>query len=93
MEAQQQQQRPHQDATPVKLHDWPAVPSTPFASNIDPNLSIAMEVDGTPNAEQRTRRATSVLSMDDIEAAQALEGLRAGESCGRFIKGVIADHT
>ncbi|PGH07288.1 hypothetical protein GX51_01832 [Blastomyces parvus] len=27
--------------------------------------------------EQRSRRATSVLSMDDIEAAQALEGLRS----------------
>lgn len=33
-----------------------------------------MEVDHSP--EDRSRRATSVLSMDDIEAAQALEGLR-----------------
>ena len=28
----------------------------------------------------RSRRAASVLSMDDLEAAQALEGLRSGES-------------
>lgn len=35
-----------------------------------------MEVDHSP--DDRSRRATSVLSMDDIEAAQALEGLRSG---------------
>ncbi|KAL4868532.1 hypothetical protein BDV12DRAFT_185891 [Aspergillus spectabilis] len=35
-----------------------------------------MEVDNTAVAEDRSRRATSVLSMDDLEAAQALEGLR-----------------
>ena len=35
-----------------------------------------MEVDNSP--DDRSRRATSVLSMDDIEAAQALEGLRSG---------------
>lgn len=78
-----QQERPLQDGSSLKLQDWPAVPSTPLARNIDPNLSIAMEIDSTVTAEDRTRRATSVLSMDDIEAAQALEGLRAGESCGR----------
>ncbi|RAL12749.1 putative clock controled protein (Ccg-8) [Aspergillus homomorphus CBS 101889] len=35
-----------------------------------------MDVDHSTAAEDRSRRATSVLSMDDIEAAQALEGLR-----------------
>ncbi|RDW61876.1 putative clock controled protein (Ccg-8) [Aspergillus mulundensis] len=35
-----------------------------------------MEADNTTVAEDRSRRATSVLSMDDLEAAQALEGLR-----------------
>ncbi|KAL2824019.1 transcription factor Opi1-domain-containing protein [Aspergillus cavernicola] len=35
-----------------------------------------MESENTAVAEDRTRRATSVLSMDDLEAAQALEGLR-----------------
>lgn len=34
-----------------------------------------MDVD---KAEDRSRRAASVLSMDDLEAAQALEGLRSG---------------
>jgi hypothetical protein len=37
-----------------------------------------MEVDNHSVVDERSRRATSVLSMDDIEAAQALEGLRAG---------------
>lgn len=36
-----------------------------------------MDVDSNASVEDRTRRATSVLSMDDIEAAQALEGLRS----------------
>ena len=40
--------------------------------------SSMMEIDNTTVAEDRSRRATSVLSMDDIEAAQALEGLRTG---------------
>ena len=39
-----------------------------------------MDVDHGPVAEDRSRRATSVLSMDDLEAAQALEGLRTGNS-------------
>lgn len=30
------------------------------------------------HSDDRSRRAASVLSMDDIEAAQALEGLRTG---------------
>lgn len=30
------------------------------------------------HSDDRTRRAASVLSMDDLEAAQALEGLRTG---------------
>ncbi|KAL4917962.1 transcription factor Opi1 [Aspergillus aurantiobrunneus] len=35
-----------------------------------------MEVENTAVTEDRSRRDTSVLSMDDLEAAQALEGLR-----------------
>lgn len=35
-----------------------------------------MDIDNL--GEDRSRRATSVLSMNDIEAAQALEGLRSG---------------
>jgi hypothetical protein len=30
------------------------------------------------HSDDRNRRAASVLSMDDLEAAQALEGLRTG---------------
>ncbi|PWY91546.1 Opi1-domain-containing protein [Aspergillus sclerotioniger CBS 115572] len=38
-----------------------------------------MDVDHGTVAEDRSRRATSVLSMDDLEAAQALEGLRTDD--------------
>jgi hypothetical protein len=36
-----------------------------------------MDLD-TTTTDDRSRRATSVISMDDLEAAQALEGLRSG---------------
>lgn len=39
--------------------------------------STVMDLD-SHTTEDRTRRAASVLSMDDLEAAQALEGLRSG---------------
>lgn len=35
-------------------------------------------MDSEPPPDDRSRRAASVLSMDDLEAAQALEGLRSG---------------
>ncbi|GAD91964.1 conserved hypothetical protein [Paecilomyces variotii No. 5] len=38
-----------------------------------------MEVDRNSTSDNRSQRAASVLSMDDIEAAQALEGLRSGK--------------
>ncbi|OOQ89066.1 clock controled protein [Penicillium brasilianum] len=38
--------------------------------------SAVMDLD-TTTADDRSRRATSVISMDDLEAAQALEGLRS----------------
>lgn len=40
--------------------------------------SAVMDLD-SHSTEDRTRRAASVLSMDDLEAAQALEGLRSGK--------------
>ncbi|KAF7130937.1 hypothetical protein CNMCM5793_003872 [Aspergillus hiratsukae] len=55
-----------------------SAPATAFSS-FQHVPSSMMDVDNHPVADDRTRRATSVLSMDDIEAAQALEGLRAGE--------------
>ncbi|PGH19698.1 hypothetical protein AJ80_03853 [Polytolypa hystricis UAMH7299] len=43
----------------------------------DATISNQMDVDSVGSNEDRSRRATSVISMDDIEAAQALEGLRS----------------
>jgi hypothetical protein len=48
------------------------------ASSTPQHVPSMMEVENTAVAEDRSRRATSVLSMDDLEAAQALEGLRTG---------------
>lgn len=48
--------------------------STPTDTPRDTRVMMDVESNGT---DDRARRATSVLSMDDIEAAQALEGLRS----------------
>ncbi|KAL2848510.1 transcription factor Opi1-domain-containing protein [Aspergillus pseudoustus] len=48
----------------------------PSASSTPQHVPSMMEVENAAVAEDRSRRATSVLSMDDLEAAQALEGLR-----------------
>ncbi|KAJ6107158.1 hypothetical protein N7523_008481 [Penicillium sp. IBT 18751x] len=47
---------------------------------IHPHHAPIMEYD----PQDRSRRAASVLSMDDLEAAQALEGLRSGEFVPRL---------
>lgn len=53
-------------------------------SNLTSSLTAPPYYNGLPsmmdidNPEDRSRRAASVLSMDDLEAAQALEGLRSG---------------
>lgn len=52
----------------------PPPPHPPVLHNAHPTV---MDLD-TSTAEDRSRRATSVISMDDLEAAQALEGLRSG---------------
>ncbi|KAG2414506.1 hypothetical protein HFD88_003697 [Aspergillus terreus] len=49
-------------------------PSYPSVQHVATSM---MEVDSNTAPDERSRRATSVLSMDDIEAAQALEGLRS----------------
>ena len=54
-----------------------------LTSNLAPSLTAppyhnAPSVMDVDKAEDRSRRAASVLSMDDLEAAQALEGLRSG---------------
>ncbi|KAI9374504.1 transcription factor Opi1 [Aspergillus egyptiacus] len=55
--------------TPLSHH-------TSVSSTTSHHVPSMMEVESTTVAEDRNRRATSVLSMDDLEAAQALEGLR-----------------
>ncbi|KAL2866275.1 putative clock controled protein (Ccg-8) [Aspergillus lucknowensis] len=54
------------------------VPTSHSSSVSSPSQHVPsmMEVENTAVAGDRSRRATSVLSMDDLEAAQALEGLR-----------------
>ncbi|KAF9891250.1 hypothetical protein FE257_004814 [Aspergillus nanangensis] len=52
----------------------PSPPSYPSLQHVPAPM---MDVDSSTVTEDRSRRATSVLSMDDIEAAQALEGLRS----------------
>ncbi|KAK2870546.1 hypothetical protein FQN49_003112 [Arthroderma sp. PD_2] len=67
---QQQQQQPQ---TEVMTDSPPPQYNAPGAEQTGSN---DMEVDSV-GSEGRSRRATSVISMDDIEAAQALEGLRS----------------
>lgn len=76
LEPQQQQSL---EKTPVPPYEaWPSVPTgTPDVQTQHEKLN-AMDLDNMISPEDRQSRATSGLSMDDIEAAQALEGLRAG---------------
>jgi hypothetical protein len=67
---------PHTTSTGPSSGSIPA-PTIPYPSFQHVPASM-MDVDNNTVAEDRSRRATSVLSMDDIEAAQALEGLRTG---------------
>ncbi|KAL4974346.1 transcription factor Opi1-domain-containing protein [Aspergillus desertorum] len=69
-----------QDATSNPPSYSAHLSSTPLTSlprsSKPQHVSAIMDTDSTTGAEDRSRRATSVLSMDDLEAAQALEGLR-----------------
>lgn len=60
----------------VKNNNHTTTTTTTTAPDTSVQHAPLMEVDNSP--DDRSRRATSVLSMDDIEAAQALEGLRSG---------------
>lgn len=59
-------------------------PQTPTASS---NGSLSMNLPADVDNESRHVRATSVISMDDLEAAQALEGLRTGKRPSGAIEG------
>lgn len=72
-----QRTRQDQAVLNAQTQTWPTVPKT-TSHNVLSDIASAMEVDSGGVDSERTQRATSVLSMDDIEAAQALEGLRTG---------------
>lgn len=57
---------------------WPSVPTKALPTHALQGDSIALEAEDSKAVSGRGSRDTSVLSMDDIEAAQALEGLRTG---------------
>lgn len=60
---------------------WPTVPKGRLGSPLQKDVSHVMDPeDASMRSESRSGRATSELSMDDIEAAHALEGLRTGKS-------------
>ena len=76
MEAQRE--KPN-DVVPLPPYEaWPSVPKAPLHADGHSNAGNAMEIDSVASLDGREGRSTSVLSMDDIQAAQALEGLRAG---------------
>ncbi|KAI4129046.1 MAG: hypothetical protein LQ347_003931, partial [Umbilicaria vellea] len=74
MEAQLE--RPHNGAAVPPYEAWPSVPTAPLRLGADVANSSGMDLDGVASPETVDGRAMSVLSMDDLEAAQALEGLR-----------------
>lgn len=73
---------PSRDATAAAL---PHI-SVPAPFQHAPVAASVMDIDSV--VDDRSRRATSVLSMDDIEAAQTLEGLRSGELLSNFSSGL-----
>lgn len=65
-------------ATSAPLHPSSSSIVSPTWTSLHHAPAMMMDVDSNSVADDRSRRATSVLSMDDLEAAQALEGLRSG---------------
>lgn len=72
--------RPHNGATVPPYEAWPPVPTAPLRLRAEVASSSGMDLDGVASPDTVDGRATSVLSMDDLEAAQALEGLRTGNT-------------
>lgn len=69
------QQNPVHTSTVPAYEEWPSVPSHPVKDVSRHESPMAVDSD---RATIGMKRDTSALSLDDIEAAQALEGLRAG---------------
>lgn len=82
---QAQLQHPHDGATVPPYEAWPSVPKGPLGLNAEVANSSGMHVDDIATPDTVDGRAASVLSMDDIEAAQALEGLRTGNIYPRLV--------
>jgi hypothetical protein len=79
--AEQQQQRQSLEKTPVPPYEaWPSVPKIPLEVKMQIEKPNVMDLDNVMSPTDRYSRATSVLSMDDFEAAKALEGLRTGKT-------------
>ena len=78
------------NATAPAYEAWPSVPKSSLKTYHPNDESSVMDID----TDTRDRRATSVISMDDIEAAQALEGLRAGTctSCSCVLHRLTLNH-
>ena len=73
-------QAPHSPSPPAvpPYQQWPSVPIAPLKPVVKDEQTSTMDIDEVKSNSDRGTRQTSELSMDDIEAAQALEGLRAG---------------
>ncbi|MCJ1463689.1 hypothetical protein MMC07_002298 [Pseudocyphellaria aurata] len=65
---------PKHSSTVPAYEEWPSVPNGPLKNEPPPVSPMTVDEHG---AMMGMKRDTSALSMDDIEAAQALEGLRA----------------
>lgn len=72
-------QAQNHDSPLPPYEQWPPAPKTPLRSWSYNGESCATNLNDANSKDGQGLRATSVPSMDDIEAAQALEGLRAGE--------------
>lgn len=83
------QTRPYDSPAPP-YEQWPSVPGGPLRQILGDDEIAAMILDDAASKDSRGIRSTCVPSMDDIEAAQALEGLRAGHKA--FLLGVDRNH-
>lgn len=77
MEAQTRLSR---DTVVPAENDWPSVPQETPRANAGNDETTVMDVEELLLGKNSDSRDTDGLSMDDIAAAQALEGLRAGNS-------------
>lgn len=76
----------------LKHYDCPAppYPGGPLRQISCDDEIAAMILDDAASKASQGIRSTCVPSMDDIEAAQALEGLRAGHKA--FLMGIDGNH-